>query len=292
MKTKPLNKHQEHFEDLILTGDTSVLDFFNGDYEVSLKIDGSPSIIFGTEPSTGKFVVGTKSIFNKVKLKINHSHEEIDANHSGKVADILHACLDYLPRTKSIIQCDFLGFGNTDTLQPNTISYKFPEVISQKIVIAPHTVWSTDGELKDAYVSGTAPFFNDTEHVKFVQPCVDLVRPSMPQLNTDDVKFLTAKEAEVAQKSINALIREGVELNWFNLIDILGDTKLAHLYLTMIEIKEDLMQSMIVTDSPRAFIGDEEIVGEGFVLKNDKMIMKLVDRPTFAFNNFNLAKSW
>lgn len=286
------NTHQEHIEDLILTGDLSVLDFFSSDYQVSLKIDGSPAVIFGTNPANGKWFVGTKSVFNKVKLKINHSHEEIDANHSGKVADILHACFDYLPRTESIVQCDFIGFGNTDTFQPNTISYQFPEVITQKIVVAPHTLWSTDAELKDAYVSGTAPFFNDTEYVKFVQPCVDLIRPILPQIDTQGVKFLTNKEAVEAKKQINTLIREGEELTWWNLIEILGDKKLAHLYLTMIEIKEDLMDSMIVTDSPAAFINGEQIVGEGFVCKNDNTIFKLVSREVFAHANFNLQKSW
>ena len=68
------NKHQEHFEDTILTGDLSALHFFETDYEVSLKIDGSPSIVFGTNPTNGKFFVCTKSAFNKVKkLKINYA---------------------------------------------------------------------------------------------------------------------------------------------------------------------------------------------------------------------------
>ncbi len=292
MKTKPLNKHQEHFEDCILTGDLSVLDFFNGDYEVSLKIDGSPAIVWGTNPATGKFFVGTKSVFNKVKLKINHSHEEIDNNHQGKVADILHDCLDCLPRTDSIIQGDFIGFGGSDTFQPNTISYQFPEIISQKIVVAPHTLWHTDNELKDAYVIGSAPFFNDTENVKFIQPCVDLIRPQMPDIDVTDVQFLTDKQAAEAKKQINALIRDGEDLNWWSLIDILGCKKLAHLYLTMIEIKEDLMESMIVTDSPAAYLNGERIVGEGFVLKNNSMIFKLVQREVFAHANFNAIKSW
>jgi hypothetical protein len=294
MKTKPLNKHQEHFEDLILTGDVSVLDFFKNNYEVSLKVDGSPAIIFGTEPATGKFVVGTKSIFNKVKKKICYNEDEINLHygHQPKVAEILIACLKYLPRIDYLCQADFIGFGDTDTFQPNTIVYKFPEVITQKIVLAPHTVWYSDGELKDAYVSGSAPFFTDTDDVKFVQPCVDFIRPNLPQIDTDGVQFLSVKEAAEAKKQINAIIREGNKLTWWNLADILGCKKLAHLYLLMIELKEDLMDSMIVTDSPSAFINGQQIVGEGFVLKNDKMIMKLVNRPVFAFNNFNLQKSW
>ena len=284
------NKHQEHFEDLILTGDLSVLDFFNGDYEVSLKIDGSPAIVWGTNPVTGNFFVGTKSVFNKVKLKINESHEDIDANHSGNVAQILHCCLDSLPRTENIYQGDFIGFGGLNVYTPNTITYQFSEVITQSIIIAPHTKWSTDGELRDAYVSGSAPFFNDTDHVKFVQPVVDMMPVSSLDVDVDDVVFLSVKEAADAKVKINALIREGKELTWWNLISILGCKNLAHLYLMMIEIKEDLMDMMIVYDTPVAYINGEKIVGEGFVLKNDKMILKLIDREVFAHANFNLQR--
>ena len=286
------NKHQEHFEDLILTGDLSVLEFFDGDYQVSLKIDGSPAIVWGTNPASGKFFVGTKSVFNKVKLKINESHEDIDTNHSGNVAQILHCCLDSLPRTENIYQGDFIGFGGLNVYTPNTITYQFPEIVTQSIIIAPHTKWSTDGELRDAYVSGTTPFFNDTNHVKFVQPCVDFIRITLPQVDVDDVEFLSVKQAAEAKKQINALIRSGSELNLRNLTEILVCQNLAHLYLSMIEIKEDLMDSMIVTDSPVAYINGEKIVGEGFVLKNSSIIMKLVNREVFAYANFNAIKSW
>jgi len=292
MKTNQMNtKHISHLEDSILTGDLSVLDFFNGEYEVSLKIDGSPAIVWGTNPVSGNFFVGTKSVFNKVKLKINESHEDIDANHIGNVAQILHCCLDNLPRTENIYQGDFIGFQGSKEYKPNTITYQFPEVVTQSIIIAPHTKWSTDGELRDAFVSGSAPFFVDTEHVKFVQPCVDFVRVNLLDVNVDDVVFLSVKEAAAAKVKINALIREGKELTWWALGDILGCMNLAHLYLTMIEIKEDLMQSMIVSDSPVAYINGEKIVGEGFVLKNSSIIMKLVNREVFSKANFNLQRS-
>ena len=284
-------KHIEHLEDSILTGDLSVLDFFNGDYEVSLKIDGSPSIVWGTNPVTGNFFVGTKSVFNKVKLRINESHDEINQNHTGKVAEILHACFDFLPRMVDIVQCDFIGFGGTDSYKPNTITYQFPEKVTQEIIVAPHTVWCTDGELRDAYVSGSAPFFNDTDHVKFVQPVVDMIRPVLPEIDTDDVRFLSVKEAAAAQVKINFLIKSGEELNWFNLINILGCKNLAHLYLTMIELKQDLMDCMIISDAPKSYLNGERIVGEGFVLKNDKMILKLVRREQFSVANFNLQRS-
>ena len=59
------NKHNEHPEDTILTGDLSVLDAFQSDNHYSVKIDGSPAIVWGTDPENGKFFIGTKSVFNK-----------------------------------------------------------------------------------------------------------------------------------------------------------------------------------------------------------------------------------
>ena len=79
-------KHIEHPEDTILTGDLSAINWFTLQGKVSLKIDGCPAIVWGTNPENEKFFVGTKSVFNKVKKMICHSHEEID---------ILYACLLY-----------------------------------------------------------------------------------------------------------------------------------------------------------------------------------------------------
>ena len=293
MKTNQMNtKHIEHLEDSILTGDLSVLEFFDGDYEVSLKIDGSPAVFWGFDPNNDKFFVALKSIFNKVKKKVCYSVEDIEFYYQNqpKLIEILTACFQCLPKEKGIFSGDFIGFGGLNAYTPNTITYQFSEVITQSIIIAPHTKWSTDGELKDAYVSGSAPFFNDTDHVKFVQPVVDMMPVSSLDVDVDDVVFLSVKEAAEAKVKINALIREGKELTWWNLISILGCKNLAHLYLMMIEIKEDLMDMMIVSDSPVAYINGEKIVGEGFVLKNDKMILKLIDREVFAHANFNLQR--
>ena len=58
------NTHLEHPEDLIIGGFVSVLFLLYNEFNVSLKIDGSPAIIWGTDPATGPFLVGTKSVFN------------------------------------------------------------------------------------------------------------------------------------------------------------------------------------------------------------------------------------
>ena len=112
------NTHLEHPEDAILTGDLDVLDWFVNRGTLSVKVDGAPAIVWGTNPANGKFFVGTKSVFNKVKIKINHTHDEINQNHSGSVAEILHTCLDCLPRDERIIQGDFIGFGGSDEYKP------------------------------------------------------------------------------------------------------------------------------------------------------------------------------
>ena len=105
------NTHIEHPEDSILSGDLRVLRWFTEQGNISVKIDGSPAIVWGTNPATKKFFVGTKSVFNKKLIKINHSHKEIDKNHTGFVAEVLHACFDNLPKTKKVYQGDFIGFG-------------------------------------------------------------------------------------------------------------------------------------------------------------------------------------
>mgnify|MGYP000888551714 FL=1 len=144
------NKHIEHPEDSILNGDLRVLDWFLQNDNISPKIDGSPAIVWGTNPANNKFFVGTKSVFNKKLIKINHNHADVDRNHKGKVADILHLCLDNLPFTDNIYQGDYLGCGGTDSFNPNTIRYDFPDKVFQEIVIAPHTVYFAKKDLRDA----------------------------------------------------------------------------------------------------------------------------------------------
>ena len=144
------NKHIEHPEDSILNGDLRVLDWFLQNDNISPKIDGSPAIVWGINPANGKYFVGTKSVFNKKLIKINHDHREIDRNHQGKVADILHKCFDNLYTSTGIYQGDFIGFGGDFTFCPNTITYDFPEEVNQEIIIAPHTYYIADKDLRDA----------------------------------------------------------------------------------------------------------------------------------------------
>ena len=164
------NKHIEHPEDSILTGDLSALDCLRNEGNLSVKMDGAPAIVWGKNPATGNFFVGTKSVFNKVKIKINESHQDIDRNHTGNVANILHKCYDYLPLTDGIFQGDFIGFGGSDEYTPNTITYQFDNIVEEEIIIAPHTYYTAESDLRDAIAHPMNFTITDTFYCKFVKP--------------------------------------------------------------------------------------------------------------------------
>ena len=285
------NTHLEHPEDSILTGDLSVLDWFLAESDLSVKIDGAPAIVWGTNPQTKNFFVGTKSVFNKKLIKINETHDDIDRNHSGVVADILHHCFDCLPSFDGIVQGDFIGFGGDDTFCPNTITYIFSEIIDQNIIIAPHTFYATDGELKDAYVIEDSFDFDDTESCKFVRPrcwqvdedfdeIVGFAR-QMAQL----VTFVNESEATKLKKELNQCIREGREV----VPETFDNSRLISYWFLIKSIKEDML-FLMRNNGPKAFIGDRQCGGEGYVRVNDYGMFKLVNREQFSHANFNNSK--
>jgi hypothetical protein len=68
--------------------------------ELTTKYDGSPSIVYGHHPDSGKFFVASKSAFNKTP-KINYTEKDIEKNHGhapGLVEKLKHA-LRHLPKT-------------------------------------------------------------------------------------------------------------------------------------------------------------------------------------------------
>ena len=294
------NTHLQHPEDSILTGDLSVLDWFLAESELSVKIDGSPAIVWGTNPATGKFFVGTKSVFNKVKIKINETHDDIDRNHSGVVADILHHCFDYLPDFDGIVQGDFLGFGGDDTFCPNTITYIFDEVIDQDIIIAPHTFYVTDTrELKDSYVIEDSYEFEDTESCKFVKPDAwqldedfDEIVGFARQMSCMCV-FMSDKQSQQVKQQLNSVIRAGLDIDELTL-DALAfanqiDVNVLRLWSLVKSIKEDML-FLCRNNGPKAYIGNRQCGGEGYVRTNDYGMFKLVNREQFSHANFNNMK--
>lgn len=291
------NVHLEHPEDSILNGDLSVLNWFTSGGNLSTKIDGAPAIVFGINPANGKFFVGTKSVFNKVKIKINHSHQEIDQNHQGNVAEILHACFDYLPHTETIYQVDFIGFGGSDEYKPNTVTYKFAEVVSQKIIVAPHTCYYAESDIRDAVAMPDRAIWNDTETVKFVKPSayilhnqnyfgdVEEVCDFARQMSTT-VEFVQGKKLIELKKQLNACIREGKDVNPD---DFDCDANLIRFWLLVKSIKEDCLY-LCRNNGPAAYLGYDRIDAEGYVMTNEFGTYKLVNREVFSYANFNFSK--
>jgi hypothetical protein len=303
------NTHLEHPEDTILTGDLSVLDWFVTPGIMSVKIDGAPAIVFGTHPENGQFFVGTKSVFNKKKIKICYTQEDVfslydEATHASLI-EILCACLKYLPRISGIVQADFIGFGGSTEYTPNTITYQFPEVVRQTIILAPHTFYTCEGKLCDAEAF---PLIHsnlfDTNDVKFIRPeayilhdpwnrstgtvCFDDVEEVCKfarQMSTA-VQFVTDKKAGEIKRQINARIREGMRIHED---DFECDPNLIRLWLLVKTIKEDCL-FLCRNDGPAAYINGDRIDAEGYVLTNEFGMFKLINREVFAYANFNSGR--
>ena len=292
------NKHIEHPEDSILNGDLSVLNWFNADSHLSVKIDGSPAIVWGRNPANNKFFVGTKSVFNKKLIKINHNHTDIDRNHQGKVADILHLCLDNLPVTDNIYQGDYLGCGGTNSFNPNTIRYDFPDKVSQEIVIAPHTLYIADKDLRDAVAIPLQFEMESDDNVLFIQPEVYieegldniLERCKFARQVATLCEFPNSKQVARIKKQLNTCIREEIELDDLTIealaIDNETDINVLRLWQLVRSIKWDMFSHIIRDDEIECYINDEECDHEGYVMSNDYGTFKLVDRDVFSKHNF------
>ena len=282
------NTHLQHPEDSILTGDLSILDWFLSDGQISAKIDGAPAIVWGTNPATGKFFVGTKSVFNKKLIKINETHSDIDRNHSGNVADILHHCFDHLPDFDGIIQGDFIGFGGDDTFCPNTITYIFDEVIDQNIVIAPHTFYVAEHDLRDAVAYPLTLCPESTDDCLFVKSDCWQIDEDFDEIvgfarqMAQMVTFADKKEAAELQVALNKCIREGREV----VPETFNNSRLISYWFLIKSIKDDVL-FLMRNNGPTAYIGNRQCRGEGYVKTNEFGMFKLVNREQFSHANFN-----
>ena len=74
-------------------------------------IETDSSIICGEHPLSGRFFVGTKSVFNKVEPKICWTERGVDKHYSGDLAEKLKLCVRYFPKLgiKGVIEGDFLA---------------------------------------------------------------------------------------------------------------------------------------------------------------------------------------
>ena len=289
------NLHIEHPEDTILTGDLSVLRAFESENHYSVKIDGSPAIVWGTDPYNGKFFVGTKSVFNKKTPKINYTVQDIERNHKDfGLQSILIRCLNCLPRDgfeDCVFQGDFIGVGGYRDYKPNAISYTFSEVQNVGVVVAPHTVYQ-GRLLKDMKAEPLTEKLGNG----FVEPSawvsefgsdrdINLMCNFARSVATM-VEFATPTEAKQLKQDLNAYIRDGDQV----VAEEFANYQLVRLWLLVKRIKEEYMMHLRDDFDVECFIGNEYISGEGYVMSSKHGTYKLVDRETFSHYNFNITR--
>ena len=296
------NKHLEHLEDSIFDGRRVALAAVKEALtvkKVSVKWDGAPAIVFGTNPANGQFFVGTKSVFNKKKVLINYTYEDIETNHKGNVADILRLCLRHLPRISGIIQADWIGVGGGSVYCPNTVEYRFATPIAQQIILAPHTSYTEVSPNANAKLGVT---LQSTNSVRFIDTNDAIVgKWSAVKLVAEIVALIPfckiAKSAEL-KKHVNAFIRMGeipsLELmfNVFN-AKYKGEVNLTTFMVwhKIFQLKQRLLDAVVPNGNVECFIDDRPSFHEGFVIPSGNPY-KLVDRLTFSKANFNLNKNW
>ena len=170
-------KHLEHLEDEMLNygveGCKAAVSFLkelrkmlgcdNSTGFMQTKWDGAPSVICGTDPQTGMFFVGTKSVFNKSDPKLCYSEEQINGWYEGDLAEKLKFSLKYFSQLdiEGVVQGDLLFTSDIRresingeqlyTFRPNTITYGIPvdhpigkKAAKAKIGVVFHTHYTGD----------------------------------------------------------------------------------------------------------------------------------------------------
>jgi hypothetical protein len=138
---RPINDGHQGYHDAVeaLTQAHQHIIMGKHDSSLTMKHDGSPSIVYGHHPETGKFFVASKSAFNKTP-KINYNEKDIDKNHGHApgLAEKLKHALQHLPKVvpkKGVFQGDVMFSGKDKTTDkqgnihftPNTIDYSAHE---------------------------------------------------------------------------------------------------------------------------------------------------------------------
>tara|TARA_R100000008_G_C3585299_1_gene171773 strand:- start:2011 stop:3264 length:1254 start_codon:yes stop_codon:yes gene_type:complete len=171
------NLHMEHIEDEVfnngvvgaresITFMQSIRDMLSGNsqskLDITVKFDGAPAIFVGTDPSDGKFFVGTKGVFNKNPKLIKQLSDIALYEYKGQLASKLAIAFTELQKLniKNVLQGDMM-FTQNDlestevdgieyiTFQPNTIVYAVPQrtelaqkIKKSKIGIVFHTTYT------------------------------------------------------------------------------------------------------------------------------------------------------
>ena len=218
--------HLEHIEDIILTngyqGGQAVIDYYRGllvtlqgtsaeSVKVSVKWDGAPAVVCGTNPDNGRWFVGTKSVFAQTP-KINYTKSDIARNHgTDDLGQKLLKCLVHIKKLniQGVVQGDLL-FTEDDltrkpingkqhiTFTPNTITYAVEEgtdiakqIETAKVGIIFHTTYTGDSLADmDAQAGADVQSFNKSPDVFFDNASYKDVSGSAKFTKEETAKFM------------------------------------------------------------------------------------------------------
>lgn len=221
-------QHLEHNEDLIFHDDAvgynhaketlhAVHDRIQGKptaSKISTKYDGSPAIVFGHCPKTGKFFVGTKAALSQIP-KLNFTAADLRKNYGDKpgLHAALHHALTHMPKvtpSRGIYQGDLMYTGDTVHqddhhyhFTPNTLMYSVkkdtPEgqkIKQSKMGIVVHTKYH--GNDLGSMVAGFEPDlhkFKKSKDVHMIDPQVHIDKTlGGPDVEKQFLKHMSAAE--------------------------------------------------------------------------------------------------
>ena len=228
-------KHLEHVEDHTLNAGAEGYDHAvktlhavhqamqgkPSDAVITTKYDGSPSIVFGHHPTTGKFFVASKSAFN-AKPKLNYTADDVDKNHGHApgLVEKLKDGLKHLPKVapgKGIYQGDVMHSGKKDIkskgdeyhFTPNTITYTTkkgsPEgrkMANAKFGVVVHTQYKgKDFESMKASFGPNLNGFGEHNDTHVISPAVDPSKAHYDKSTTQEFEQHMA-DAEAAHQKL------------------------------------------------------------------------------------------
>ena len=185
---------------------------------LTVKYDGSPSLVVGRDPENGKFFVGTKSVFAKGNPKKVYDEKTLKLHYPNMEgpALALKCCLDNLKHLKiqGVVQGDMMwGDGkmpeartiNGEKLivfHPNTLAYGFPidseegkAIAKSNMGIIFHTTYTGGSTLSEMKATAGCDIKNFARH---------------PDVWFDNAEFKTTtalglsdKESNMAEKLLN-----------------------------------------------------------------------------------------
>ena len=106
-------------------------------------------------------------------------------------------------------------------------------------------------------------------------------------------EFLSDKQSQQVQQQLNSIIRAGLDIDDLTM-DALAfanqiDVNVLRLWSLVKSIKDDML-FLMRNNGPKAYIGNRQCGGEGYVKINEFGMFKYVNREQFSHANFNNGK--